>query len=118
MDRKLKEMALKTGMSEKEISGFARAGLLGAFAAAVLGLFGCASAKDGMKAQSQEKPAGPAISAETQKTVDGVLEGVKTSSAPAEGGVINPDESCGPYPGYPCGSRYFTVSVADFRRAA
>lgn len=28
--------------------------------------------------------------------------------------VVN-DENCGPYPGYPCGTRYFTVSLRDFR---
>lgn len=29
---------------------------------------------------------------------------------------VLPDEDCGgPFPGYPCGAKYFTVSVRDFR---
>lgn len=24
-------------------------------------------------------------------------------------------KNCGPYPGYPCGTRYYTVSIKDFR---
>jgi hypothetical protein len=24
------------------------------------------------------------------------------------------DQNCGPFPGYPCGTRYFTVSIRDF----
>jgi hypothetical protein len=26
------------------------------------------------------------------------------------------DDNCGPFPGYPCGTKYFTVSIRDFRR--
>ncbi len=118
MDKKLREMALKTGMSEREVSGFARAGMFGAFAAAVLGLFGCARTNGNVQTQAAQEPARPAISDRTQETVNRVLDEVKKSTPPADGDVINPDESCGPYPGYPCGSRYHTVSVADFRRAA
>ncbi|MDQ7774030.1 MAG: hypothetical protein RDU13_10985 [Elusimicrobiales bacterium] len=118
MDKKLKEMALKTGMSEGEVSGFARAGLLGAMAAAVLGLLGCARTNENIQTQASPEPASPAISTKTQETVNRVLDEVKKSTPPADGDVINPDEECGPYPGYPCGSRYFTVSIADFRRSA
>ncbi|KAF0127128.1 MAG: hypothetical protein FD189_637 [Elusimicrobia bacterium] len=114
MEKKLKELALKTGMSEGEVSGFARAGMLGAMAAAVLGLFGCARTNGSVQTQAAQEPARPAISAETQETVDRAPVEVKKSTPP----VINPDDSCGPFPGYPCGSRYFTVSVADFRKAA
>lgn len=116
MNKKLKETALKTGMSEKEVSGFARAGMFGALAAAVLGFVGCA--RNAADARPEDKPAAPAISGSTQESVNRVLDEVKKSTPPADGDVINPDESCGPYPGYPCGSRYYTVSVADFRRAA
>ncbi|MDQ7774279.1 MAG: hypothetical protein RDU13_12270 [Elusimicrobiales bacterium] len=118
MDKKLKETALKTGMSEREVSGFARAGMFGAFAAAVLGLFGCARTNGNVQTQAAPEPARPPISAKTQEKVSSVLDEVKKSTPPADGDVINPDESCGPFPGYPCGSRYFTVSIADFRRSA
>lgn len=116
MEKKLKETALKTGMSEKEVSGFARAGMFGALAAAVLGFFGCA--RNAADTRPEAGPSAPAISGSTQESVNRVLDEVKKSTPPADGDVINPDESCGPYPGYPCGSRYYTVSVADFRRAA
>jgi hypothetical protein len=26
------------------------------------------------------------------------------------------DDKCGPYPGYPCGTRYYTVGAGDFKR--
>lgn len=118
MDKKLKEAALKTGMSEAEVSGFARAGLFGAFAAAALGLLGCARTGGNVQTQAAPEAPGPAVSAKTQEKAGSVLDEVKKSVPPADGDVINPDESCGPYPGYPCGSRYFTVSAADFRRSA
>lgn len=28
---------------------------------------------------------------------------------------VTPDDNCGPFPGYPCGAKYFTVSLKDFR---
>ncbi len=118
MDKKIRETALKTGMSEKEVSGFARAGLFGAFAAAVLGLLGCARTNGAVQGQARPEQPKPSVGKQADGAVKNVLEEVKKNSPPADGDVINPDESCGPYPGYPCGSRYFTVSTADFRRSA
>ena len=40
----------------------------------------------------------------------------QAGSPAAAGGKTAPDKNCGPYPGYPCGTRYYTVSISDFRR--
>lgn len=115
MEKKLRELALKTGMSEREAAGFSRAGLLGALAAAVLGLFGCAG--NGANVQTAAEPPAPAAGEPVRPSVGRAPDEVsKTTRAVQE--PINPDEECGPYPGYPCGTRYFTVSLFDFRGRA
>jgi hypothetical protein len=115
MEKKLRELVLKTGISEKEAAGFSRAGLLGALAAAVLGLFGCARNVANVRPASE--PPAPAVSKPVRQTVERVLDEVAKTTSPAQA-PINPGEECGPYPGYPCGTRYFTVSPFDFRGRA
>lgn len=115
MGKKLRELALKTGMSEREAAGFSRAGLLGALAAAALGLFGCA--RNGANVQTAAEPPAPAAGGPARPAAVRVLDEVSGTTRPVQE-PINPDEECGPYPGYPCGTRYFTVSPFDFRGRA
>ena len=103
--RKLHELGARTGLNTGEVNRIARFGVLGLLTVGLAALAGCFRA---------QKPSSPAVDA-NPRTLQDLADSVKVSSAaakPADGG------SCGPYPGYPCGTRYYTVSAGDFRRAA
>ncbi len=104
--KKFYELGAKTGLTKVEINRVAKFGMLGLLAVGLSGLAAC------LKAQKNE---GPAASAKPE-TLQDLADSVNKSTAPAERDGQN--TNCGPYPGYPCGTRYYTVSRADFWRAA
>jgi len=102
--KKLYELGEKTGLTRAEVNRVARFGILGLLAFGLAGLAAC------FKAQ---KPA-PVDAAAKPETLQDIANSVNKSTAAPEA----QDENCGPYPGYPCGTRYYTVSPSDFRRTA
>ena len=104
--RKIYELGAKTGLNRAEISRLTKLGVLGLLAVGLSGLAAC------FKTQKTE---GPAAAAKPE-TLQDLANSVNESTAPAAQGGQN--TSCGPYPGYPCGTRYHTVSRADFGEAA
>ncbi|MGD9642343.1 MAG: hypothetical protein AB7V08_06325 [Elusimicrobiales bacterium] len=102
--KKLYELGEKTGLTRAEVNRVARFGILGLLAFGLAGLAAC------FKAQ---KPAQPDAAAKPE-TLQDMANSINKSTAAPEA----QDENCGPYPGYPCGTRYHTVSPSDFRRTA
>ena len=103
--KKLYELGARTGLKTGEVNRIARFGVLGLLA------FGLASLTACFKAQ---KPA-PAQEAKPQ-TLQDLISSVNDSTPTAK--PQDDKDNCGPYPGYPCGTRYYTVSAGDFRRLA
>lgn len=102
--KKLYELGEKTGLTRAEVNRVARFGILGLLAFGLAGLAACFKAQKPAQAGDPAKP----------ETLQDIANSVNKSTAAAEG----QDENCGPYPGYPCGTRYYTVSPSDFRRTA
>ncbi len=100
--KKLYELGAKTGLNRTEVNRVARFGVLGLLAVGLAGLAAC------FKAQKTAAPAQTSNPRTLQDLADSVN---KSTAAPAQDGK---NTNCGPYPGYPCGTRYFTVSAADF----
>ena len=99
--KKLEELGAKTGLTRAEVGRVARFGLLGLLAVGLAGLAGCFRTQKAETSPGAAKP----------DTLQDIANSVNKSTAPAQ-------DNCGPYPGYPCGTRYYTVSVSDFRRPA
>lgn len=103
--KKLYEIGAMTGLNKSEVNRIARFGVLGLLAFALAGLAACFKAQ---KSGTAAQPAKPETLQDLANSVD-----TSTSTAgPAQ------DDGCGPYQGYPCGTRYYTVSPSDFRRPA
>ena len=102
--KKLYELGARTGLKTSEVNRIAKCGLLGLLAVGLAALVGCFRAQKTPPAQQTSKP----------ETLQDLANSVNGSTAPAK----NAESNCGPYPGYPCGTRYYTVSPGDFRRAA
>ena len=102
---KLYELGAKTGLNRAEVNRIARFGLLGMLAVAMAGLTAC------FKAQKTE----PVPQSAKPETLQDIANSVKTSTGTE---TPPPDDACGPYQGYPCGTRYYTVSRSDFSRLA
>lgn len=100
--KKLYELGAKTGLNTGEVNRITRFGLLGLLAVGLAAIVGCFS---GQKAATTARPAKP-------ETLQDLANSVNTSTVPAK------DQNCGPYPGYPCGTRYYTVSHSDIKRLA
>ncbi len=100
--KKLYELGAKTGLNRPEINRIARFGVLGILAFGLASLAACFRSQKA--AETQPKP----------QTLQDIANSVNTSTAPAK----DDTGSCGPYPGYPCGTRYYTVSRSDFWRLA
>ncbi|MDO8805772.1 MAG: hypothetical protein Q7R35_15235 [Elusimicrobiota bacterium] len=97
--KKLYELGAKTGLNAGEVNRIAKCGILGLLALGLATFMGC------LKTQKTEAPAAAA----KPETLQDLANSVRTSTAPA-----GKDTNCGPYPGYPCGTRYYTVSRSDF----
>jgi hypothetical protein len=102
--KKLHELGAKTGLSAAEVNKVAKFGLLGLLALGIASLTACFKTQKAPAQVSDDKP----------QTLQDLANSVNTSTSPAKA----QDKNCGPYPGYPCGTRYYTVSAADFRRLA
>ena len=115
--KKIYEIGAKTGLNAKEVNRITGFGLLGLLTLGLAALSAC-----GFKAQ---KPAPASVEARPQTLQDlansvkdmDAADGKKAAAPTISTGTAT-DKNCGPYPGYPCGTRYYTVSRADFRRAA
>ena len=107
--KKIYELGSKTGLNTGELDRIVKLGVLGIAALAFASLSAC------FKGNKAELPP-PQPSAQAQpKNLQELADSVNTSTAPErpvqrDGG----EQNCGPYPGYPCGTRYYTVSVLDF----
>lgn len=103
--KKIYELGAMTGLNKSEVNRITRFGVLGLLALALGGLAACFKAQKAGDAAGPEKPG----------TLQDLSNSVNTSTGTA--GQVQ-DEGCGPYQGYPCGTRYYTVSRSDFGRAA
>ena len=111
--RKFYEIGAKTGLNSDELHKVARFGLFGLMAAALTFLTGCF--KTGAPAAPAAEPA-PRTSAQTNpSTIQDLVNSIDNSTGTAKPGT---GDNCGPYPGYPCGTKYYTVSVSDLLRRA
>jgi len=104
--KKIEELAARTGLDGEKTRRLFGFGGLGLLAAAPGALAGCAGLQGKAKQPSLEEQV-------LQKYNGGQTQ---PAASPAQSGEQKPDQNCGPYPGYPCGTRYFTVSVRDFFR--
>jgi hypothetical protein len=100
--KKFYDLGAKTGLNKAEVNRIARFGVLGLLAFGLAGLAACF--------KTQKTP--PA--AAKPGTLQDIANSVNTSTGTAE----QSQDDCGPYQGYPCGTRYYTVSRSDFGRAA
>ena len=109
--KKIYELGAKTGLNSGELSKVARFGLFGLVAAALTCLTGCF--KTAKPAPPAPEPT-PRASAQTEPSnIQDLVNSIEKSTAAAKPGS---EENCGPYPGYPCGTKYYTVSVSDFKK--
>ncbi|MEA3306517.1 MAG: hypothetical protein U9Q34_01885 [Elusimicrobiota bacterium] len=102
--KKIEAIAQKTGLSSKEIKRFSKFSLLGLIALLLTAVIGCA------KNDNVENPLPENISAKEEKTEGKALENEFMEKSTE----TSKKDHCGPYPGYPCGTRYFTVAIEDF----
>ena len=108
--RKFYEIGAKTGLNANELHKAARFGLLGFMAAVLAGLTGCF--KTGSPASPATEPAPQASEQAGPVTIQDLVNSIDKSTGSAKSAA---DGNCGPYPGYPCGTKYYTVSVSDLR---
>ena len=107
--KKFYEIGAKTGLSAREMQKVARFGAFGLIAALLTTLSACFKSSKPAAETPRPAPQAPAdldVSA-IRKLVDSLDKSTDTLKPKT-------DDNCGPYPGYPCGTRYYTVSVSDF----
>ena len=104
--KKLESIAKKTGLNSREINKFSKFSILGIIAILITTVMGC------VKTNNVEKPTSENM---TLEEIKNLVKEVEAEKKPT-GKRVKPDisDSCGPYPGYPCGTKYFTVAVKDF----
>ncbi len=110
--KKFYKIGAKTGLGANELHKVARFGLLGLLAAALSVLTGCF--KTGEVVSPAKEPA-PRTS---ERTGSAAIRDLVNSIDKSTGAASDMDDNCGPYPGYPCGTKYYTVSVSDFEKNA
>lgn len=108
--KKLYEIGAKTGLTGKEVRKITGFGLMGLVALALSFFASCA--KNGAGQKEAVKPDQPAEKAKE------LLNSVNVSTDSIIDDKPQKDDACGPTPGYPCGSRYYAVSVSDFGKKA
>ena len=111
--KKFYEIAAKTGLSSREMQKVARFGAFGLMAALLTALSACFKNSKPAAEAPRPAPQAPADidAAAIRKLVDSLDKSTDTVKPKA-------GDNCGPYPGYPCGTRYYTVSVSDFLKRA
>jgi hypothetical protein len=105
--KKLETIAKKTGLNSKEINKFSKFSILGIMAILLTTVMGCVKSNNQVKKPAQENM--------TLEEIKSLVKEVEAEKKPT-GKKIKPDisDNCGPYPGYPCGTKYFTVAIEDF----
>jgi len=108
--KKFYEIGSRTGLSAQEMHKAARFGLFG-LVAAVLTILSACFKNSKPPAAEAPRPAPQAASDIDPAAIRSLVDSLDKST-----GTVKPDarDNCGPYPGYPCGTRYYTVSVSDF----
>jgi len=106
--KKFYEIGSKTGLSAREMQKVARFGVFGLIAALLTVLSACF--KSSKPAAEASRPAPQAPAEIDVNAIRGLVNSLDKSTD-----TVKPktDDNCGPYPGYPCGTRYYTVSVSD-----
>lgn len=110
--KKFYEIGSKTGLNAEELHKVARFGLFSLMAAGLTVLAGCF--KTGKPASPEPEPAPRSSERTGSAAVQNPAGSIDTSTGAAE---PEAGDNCGPYPGYPCGTRYYTVGVSDFKDA-
>lgn len=110
--KKLEIIAGKTGLEKKEISKFFKIGFWGLAGFVMMGLAGCF--KNGTEKPPAEKPKEAESTAGNveipqMEDVAGQFETERSTAAEES------ETNCGPYPGYPCGTKYYAISISDFK---
>lgn len=100
---KIFKISRNIGVEDRDIKKIFGIGLLGAIVAFFSGCIKN-SALNGKTSNKTENPPLSESSNSINKSTD-VID--------SQYNKIN--DSCGPTPGYPCGTRYYTVSIKDFR---
>ena len=104
--KKLETIAKKTGLNSKEINKFSKFSILGVIALLLTTVMGC------VKNKNIEKPVSENM---TLEEIKNLVKEVEVEKKEKDRKIeILPSDNCGPYPGYPCGTKYFTVAVEDF----
>jgi len=109
--KKFYEIGAKTGLSSREMHKVARFGLFGLIAAVFTVLSACF--RNGKPSPEAPKPAPPAATQLDTTAIHDLVNSLDKSTGTVKSKA---DDNCGPYPGYPCGTRYYTVSVSDFHK--
>ena len=103
--KKIYELGAKTGLNAGELDKITKFGVLGIAALVLASLSAC----------FRPPPEQPSAR-EQPKNLREPDNSVNTSPAPARPRDRgDSSKNCGPYPGYPCGTKYYTVSVSDFK---
>lgn len=102
-------MGAKTGLTPDELRKAAKFGLFGLIALVLTALTACF--KNGKTAFQPAEPPLRTSNQQQPQTLQNLVDSMDKST-----GTVNAPASdkCGPYPGYPCGTRYYTVSARDF----
>ena len=106
--KKLESIAKKTGLNSKEIKRFSKFSILSVIAILLTTVVGC------VKTKNIEKTSSENMSLEEIKNLVKEVEVEKKEDAKKIKVEIDASDNCGPYPGYPCGTKYFTVAIRDF----
>ena len=117
MKNRLFKMAKCTGAKETEVKNLTSTGFIGLCAVAIVSLlgFGCAR---------HEVKAAPVTPAQQPKPVETSTATATVTAQPAAQPAKLPNlnkstsTSTGPWPGYPAGTKYHTVSLRDFEERA
>ncbi|MEF3279796.1 MAG: hypothetical protein K6357_02365 [Elusimicrobiota bacterium] len=107
----LSNLLKKTGIKDHENQNLFKLGLFGFLSIIFSFLISCN--KNGVKQEESSNNLDANVSTSTYK-----IEKATTSLKPL---IDNEDtfgkKNCGPIPGYPCGTKYYTVSIRDFSKA-
>ena len=105
--KRLEAIAKKTGLNAREINRFSKFSVLGVIAIFITTVMGCVKSNNQVKKPAQEKM--------TLEEIKNLVNEVEVEKKEKDRKIeILPSDNCGPYPGYPCGTKYFTVAVEDF----
>ena len=104
-------MGAKTGLHTDELRKAAKFGLFGLLALALTALTACF--KSDKTAPPPVEQAPETSNQQQPQTLQDLVNDMDIST-----GTVNTPtgDKCGPYPGYPCGTRYYTVSAGDFKK--